>query len=223
VLEHEQVEGPEAEHDDRVTLQAIESAAPRRQALVLAHGQRVDVARAPPVQMAGSGVVHGMGAPPVAVGREGQHAEHPAEPVVGAPPAKERAVAAVVLNHEQPHDEPGRGNREQQAEPVGVAQAEQHQEPQGHERHPGDGKLGQAAPEARLPVRGKRLHPVARVPHCRAPRPGSPIGMLDRLLNRSHHVICRWCLPLHSIGPAPRRTDPAARPLSVSLYVTAKE
>ena len=41
VLEHEQIERPEAEHDDRVARQAVETAAPRRQALVLAQGQRV--------------------------------------------------------------------------------------------------------------------------------------------------------------------------------------
>jgi hypothetical protein len=113
VLEHEQIEGPDAQHDDRVARQAIESATPCRPALVLAHGEGVHVARAAPAEMAGGGVVHGVGAPPVAVGREGQHPEHAAEPVVGDPPAEKRAVAAVVLNHEQAHEEARRRHREQ--------------------------------------------------------------------------------------------------------------
>ena len=184
VLEHEQVERPEAEHHDRMTRQTIESAAPRRQALVLAHGQGVDVARAAPAQMAGGGVVHGMRAPPVAVGREGQHAQNPAEPVVGAPPAEERAVPAIVLDHEQAHEEARRRHGEEQAEPVGIAEASQHQEPQGYERHHGDEQLGQAAPEARLPVGGERTHPTTRIRHRRSVRTGAAIGILERLL---HH------------------------------------
>ena len=196
-----------------MALQAIESAAPRRQALVLAHGQRVDVAGAPPVQMAGGGVVHGMGAPPVAVGREGQHPQHPAEPVVGAPPAEERAVPAVVLDHEQTHEEARRGHREHQAEPVGIAEAEQHREPQGHERHHGDEQLGQAAAEARLAVGGQHRHPVTGVRFGRRARPVMPIGMLDRLL---HHAspspfVARPIRFPQGPGPAHWRTDPAAR------------
>ena len=184
VLEHEQVERRHAEHDDRVARHAVETAAPRRQALVLAHGQGVDVAGAAPAEMAGGGVVHGMGAPPVAVGRERQHAQHPAEPVVGAPPAEERAVAAVVLDHEQAHEEARRRHREQQAEPVGIAEAEQHQEPQGHERHRGHEQLDQAAREARLPVGSECHRPMPRIRLGRSARPGVAIGMLDRLL---HH------------------------------------
>ena len=191
VLEHEQVERRHAEHDDRVALQAVESAAPRRQALVLAHGQGVDVAGAAPAEMAGGGVVHGMGAPPVAVGRERQHAQHPAEPVVGAPPAEERAVAAVVLDHEQAHEEARRRHREQQAEPVGIAEAEQHQEPQGHERHRGDDQLDQAAREARLAVGGQCHRPVPRIRLGRSVRPGVALGMLDRLLHHGPLVAVR--------------------------------
>jgi hypothetical protein len=71
--------------------------------------------------------------PPVAVGGEGQHADGAAEPVVGGAAAQERAVAAVVLDHEQPHEQAGRGHGQEQGEPVGVLDAEQHQRPQGRE------------------------------------------------------------------------------------------
>ena len=213
MLENEQIERSQAEHDDRVALQAIERAAPGRPALIFAHRQRADVARAPPVEIAGGGVVHGMGAPPVAVGCQGQHADHPAEPVVGAPPAEKRAVPAIVLDHEQAHEEARGGNREQQAEPVRVAQAKQHREPQGHERHHADDELGQAAAGARLPVGCQHHHPVTRVRLGRSAGPTVPTGMLDRLLHRAPPVTnCGDAYPLPSrAGPANCRTDPAAR------------
>ena len=133
-------------------------------------------------------MVRGVRAPPIAVGRERQHPQHPAEPVVGAPPAKERAVPAVVLDHEQAHEEARRRHGEQQAEPIGIAEAEQHQEPQGHERHHGDDELGQAAGEVRLSVGGQRRHPATGI-RLRGPaRPDRPIGMLDRLLHHAHLV-----------------------------------
>ena len=155
--------GPTTEQDDRVAGQAVERPPPRRQPPVLAHGQRADVAHPAPVEVAGGGVVDGVGAPPVAVGREGHDPDRPAEPVVGAAPAEERAVPAVVLDHEQADEEARRRHRQQQGQPVAVAEAEPSREPQGRERRRGGGELGQAARGPRLAVRGERPQPVAAV------------------------------------------------------------
>ena len=82
-------------------------------------------------------MVDGVALPPMAVGGQGQHADGAAEPVVGPAAAEERAVAAIVLDHEQAHQEPRRRDGQEQGQPVAVAEAEPHQEPQGGERHGG--------------------------------------------------------------------------------------
>ena len=109
-----------------------------------AHRQRVDIAGAAPAQIAGSRMMHGVGAAPFPVGREGQHPEGPAEPVVGEPPVEERAVAAIVLDHEQPDEEAGGDHRQQQA-PTSCSRGSARMATQRQEWHQGDGQLGQAA------------------------------------------------------------------------------
>ena len=98
------------------------------------------------------------------VGGQGQDADRAAEPVVGPAAAEERAMAAVVLDHEQAHQEArGRDGQEQGQAVAGVAQAEPHQEPQGRERHGGDGQFGQAAGKAGLAVGCQDLRPAAGI------------------------------------------------------------
>lgn len=153
VVQHEQIKRPHAQQDQRVARQAVGLPAPPRELAVLAHGQRIDVADAPAAQVAGGGVVDGMRVPPVPVRGQGQDADDPAGPVVRLPAAEEGAVTAIVLDHEQAHEEACRGYGQQQAEPVGIVEAEPHREPQAGERQSGDGKLGQAPGELRLTVR----------------------------------------------------------------------
>jgi hypothetical protein len=45
-------------------------------------------------------VVDGVSAPPEIIGRQGQHADRPSDPVVRDTVAKKRAMAAIVLDHE---------------------------------------------------------------------------------------------------------------------------
>ena len=103
----EQIGRPDAEHHQRMAVQPILQAAPARQRQIFAHRQRVDVADAAALEIAGGGMMHGMRAPPEIVGRQGEHAEHAADPVIGQAMAEERAMAAIVLDHEQPHQEAG--------------------------------------------------------------------------------------------------------------------
>ena len=56
--------------------------------------------------------------PPEIVRRQGENADHAADPVVDRPMAKERAMAAIVLDHEQADKKARGGNGEQQIKPV---------------------------------------------------------------------------------------------------------
>ena len=67
--------------------------------------------------------------PPMAIRRQRQDTDDPSQPVVGAAPVKERAMAAIVLDHEQADQEAGRRHRQQQGQPVADAQAEPHRQP----------------------------------------------------------------------------------------------
>ena len=62
------------------------------------------------IEIARTGVMGGVRPAPEVVGRKGQDAEHASGPVVGEPMAKERAVPAIVLDHEHPHEKPGGRN-----------------------------------------------------------------------------------------------------------------
>ena len=68
--------------------------------------------------------------PPVGVGGQRQHADDAAETVVGTAGLKERAVAAIMLNDEQANQEPRRGNRKQQSQPVADAKGKPHRQPE---------------------------------------------------------------------------------------------
>ena len=81
--------------------------------------------------------------PPMAIRRQRQDTDDPSQPVVGAATVKERAMAAIVLDHEQADQEAGRRHRQQQGQPVADAQAEPHRQPQYHKRDRGDAKLHQ--------------------------------------------------------------------------------
>ena len=110
MLQEEEIGRAEAEHHQRMAIQAIAQPPPERARAVFLDGQRVDVADAAAVEIAGAGVMHGVGAAPHVIGRQRQHAGDAAEPVVGQPVAEEGAVAAIVLDQEQPHQEAGGGD-----------------------------------------------------------------------------------------------------------------
>ena len=53
------------------------------------------------------GVMRRMRAAPKAIGCQRQHANEPADPIVGRPMFEKRAVAAVVLDKKQAHEKAG--------------------------------------------------------------------------------------------------------------------
>ena len=74
MLQDEEIGRADAEHHQRMAVQAIAQPAPEGAGTVLVDGQRLDVADAAAVEIAGAGVVRGCGVAPHVVRREGQHA-----------------------------------------------------------------------------------------------------------------------------------------------------
>ncbi len=75
MLEDEQIGRPDDEHHDRIAVDAIGEAAPLRARLVFADRERIDVARAALVEVAGRCMMDGVAALPDIVGRQRQNAE----------------------------------------------------------------------------------------------------------------------------------------------------
>src|SRR5512145_2324260 len=105
-----------------------------------------------------------MAAPPMIVRRERQHPDDTAGPVVNQPLAEERAVSAIVLDHEEPHQKAGGGYGNGEAEPVAPAQAGPHGDPEQDKRHGRDEELDPAAHVARCTIAVQDWQPA----WCRA-------------------------------------------------------
>jgi hypothetical protein len=112
------------------------------------------------VEIAGGGMVFGMRPSPVVVGRERQDTDDAARPVVDSTARKERPMAAVVLDHEQPQQESGGGNDEDQAGPEAVMNRCPCGSPEQRERDDGDDKLESAASGSWLAISGKDFQPA---------------------------------------------------------------
>ena len=166
----EKIGRAEAEHHRRVAVEPIHQAAPARQRQIFAHRQGIDVANTTALQIARGRVMDGVRAPPEVVWRQGEHAERAADPIVGEAMAEERTVSAIVLDHEQPHQESGGRNGKQQSEPP-KAQVigRPHHHPEQHERPESDAEFEQTASVAGFAVTRKNLGPGARV-DCLVPR-----------------------------------------------------
>ncbi len=54
--------------------------------------------------------MHGVALAPVVIGCQREDADHPSDPIVQPLLAEERPMSAVVLDHEQPHQEGGGGD-----------------------------------------------------------------------------------------------------------------
>jgi hypothetical protein len=102
-----------------------------------------------------------MGPTPVVVGRQGEHAEDPAEPVVDGASRQERAMSAVVLDQEEPHQEAGCRQSQQQTGRIAVMlEALQHERPEEDERHRRHEQLDDASLRFGRAIARERLHPA---------------------------------------------------------------
>ena len=156
MLQDEQVGRPEAEQHRGMAVEPIAEPAAPVSREIFAHRQRVDVAHAAPVEIARRRVMGGVHALPVIVRRQRHHADDPADPVVDRAAAEERPVAAIVLDHEQPHQKRGGRDRQRQAQPVADRKQRPHRHPQRAEREHGDRDLGEAAPKRGIAVAGQQ-------------------------------------------------------------------
>jgi hypothetical protein len=91
---------------------------------------------------------------PVIVWRQGHDTDDSADPIVRKTAAEKRAVAAVVLDHEEADEQARRGRRQQQANPMAVGKDSPHQSPDHEERHCCDHQFENAARAAGLAITG---------------------------------------------------------------------
>src|SRR5580704_605871 len=117
LLKQEQVHGPDAKHHQWMTVEPIFQAAPPRTCAIFAYCQCVQVTDAAAAEIARCGMVHGVGAPPKIVGREGDYANDATGPVVRTPIGKEGPVTAVVLNYEQAYEKATGGHGDEEGSP----------------------------------------------------------------------------------------------------------
>ena len=172
MAQDEQVDRADAEHHQRMAVEAIGDPAPARQCQIFAHGQRVDVADAAAIEIARRGVVDAVRVPPEIIRRQRQHADHASDPIVRQAMTKERAMAAIVLDHEQA-DEKTRGrNGKQQIKPVAEMIDEPHRQPKQNKWYDCNQNLDDAAAVVRLTKARQTLRQGAQIG-----RSGARIGV----------------------------------------------
>src|ERR1700733_8661748 len=104
-------------------------------------------------------------ASPGIIRRQGEHADHAADPVVHQSMAKERAVAAIVLDHEQADKEARGGNGEQQIKSVSDLEREPHRQPKENERYDRNQNFDDAASMVRFAISRETLRQGAQIGH----------------------------------------------------------
>src|SRR5262245_1869043 len=106
-------------------------------------------------------MMDGMGTPPRMVGCQCEHTDHPTDPIIRQAMAEERAVTAIMLDHEETYQKPCSGQRKNQREPVAKSQANPHHYPQRDKGSGGDCKFKDTASMVRLTVGREDLCPFA--------------------------------------------------------------
>ena len=161
VQQTEDEDRPESEHHRGVAIEAVAKSPPPGARMKLPNRQRIDVAHAAAVQVAGGGMMDGVRAAPIVVGGQGQQADDAPRPVVRGPRGEERPVAAIMLDHEQPQQQSCRGQHEQCEKPV-VAEmgGRSHRGPGRRKRTSSDCEFQDAPPGTRLAIGAKFPQPV---------------------------------------------------------------
>ena len=113
-MQQKQIGRSDPEHDQRVAVKTVFQTTPPGKRPVFAHGQRIEIADTAAIEVAGGGMMDRMRAAPTVVGREREHANDAADPVIRQTAGKKGAVAAVVLDHEQAYEKAGSRNRDKQ-------------------------------------------------------------------------------------------------------------
>ncbi len=96
-----------------------------------------------------------VGTTPVVIRGQRQHADHPAGPVIRMTMCEKRAVAAIVLDHEQPKQEASCGYNQHQTPPISVVHGGPGQCPEKSERNDGNSEFEGAASSVWFTVAGE--------------------------------------------------------------------
>src|SRR4029077_2987721 len=97
----------EPKHYERMSVEPVAETAQLRASQILAHRNRIDIADAASVEIAGARVMNVMAAPPKVIGRKCQRSQQPANPIVQPAMPEEGSMTAVVLNQEEAQEKAG--------------------------------------------------------------------------------------------------------------------
>src|SRR5436190_8031973 len=107
LLQQKQIGRSDPEHDQRVAVKTVFQTTPPGKGAIFAHGQRIEIAGTAAIEVAGGGMMGRMRAAPAVVGREREHANDAADPVIRHTAGKKGAMTAIVLDHEQAYEKAG--------------------------------------------------------------------------------------------------------------------
>ena len=141
VLQEEQVERYNAKQEKRIADQAVHGPAGPVLLPVFPDRQGGQVAGAALVEIAGGGMMHRMVLAPDIIGRQRQDTQQPADPVAQPAVLEERAVAAIVLDHEQAHQKGRIRQCQRHRQPGADRQRPPGQRPDRHEWHQCNGQF----------------------------------------------------------------------------------
>src|SRR3954451_11672449 len=99
--------------------------------------------------------------PPVAVWRQCHHAEGTADPIVRKAAAEERAVSAIVLDHEEADQQTRRRHLQQEGKPITLVKSGPDQSPDDDERYRRNRQFEDTPRIVRLAIAGEQLRRCA--------------------------------------------------------------
>src|SRR3954454_12082766 len=190
-----------------MSIQAIQRPTPARPSEKFTRGQRIDVAQPSLIEIAGVRMVACMVTPPVAVWRQCHHAEGTADPIVRKAAAEERAVSAIVLDHEEADQQTRRGHLQQEGKPIALVKSGPDQDPDDDERYRRNRQFEDTPRIVGLAIAGKQLRRCADFRYslahiCSAPdMPPKKHGMATDA-TKSPFVFGRAAFPVGT-GPSP--------------------
>jgi hypothetical protein len=126
VLHDEKIGRTQAKHDDGVPIETVTKAPPPTRFEIFLDGHGIDITNATAFEMTLTRVMNGMATSPRLVGCQREHADHSTSPIIRQAMAEERAVTAIMLDHEETYEKPCSGHRNNKSEPVAEAQGGPH-------------------------------------------------------------------------------------------------
>jgi hypothetical protein len=162
-LEKEDVDRRKAEKEQGIAQNPVSQAPEAAPRAIFPHGQRWNIARSPAVEIARCRVMRGMVLPPDVVRGQRQDTKHTPDPVARLPVLQERAMPAILLDHEEAQQEEGIDQGKAEGQRGTDGECRPRQGPKAYEWHKGDGEFEDCAGEDWSAIRGKDPRPVMRL------------------------------------------------------------